>query len=276
MNRSTYRHQKSRHPSGREVRRILLADTITELHLASRSTYGTRRLRAALFHERGLVVNRKLIRRIMSEQGLFGLPARKRGRRNLANVATSEDLVNRNFFAPTTNSLWLTDVTEHKTREGTLYCCVVLDQCSRRVVGWAIDRRNEAALVNDALIMAASSRRTSPTTILHSDHGSQGEFTSWSFTQNLKHHELLGSMGTVGDCFDNAPMESFWGSMQIELLNRKRWLTYVELATAMADYIVNFYNPHRRHSSLEYLTPDEFEALPSDSDQARALISVGQ
>ena len=164
--------------------------------------------------------------------------------------------------------------TEHKTREGTLYCCVVLDQFSRRVVGWAIDRRNEATLVNDALTMAASSRVTSATTILHSDHGSQ--FTSWSFTQNLKHHELLGSMGTIGDCFDNSPMESFWGSMQIELLNRKKWMTYVELATAMADYIVNFYNPLRRHSSLEYLTPDEFEALPSDNTQVRTLISVGQ
>jgi transposase InsO family protein len=274
MSRSTYRHQKTRHPSNRAVRRILLADAISELHLASCSTYGVRRIRAALFYERGLIVNRKLIRRIMVEQGLHGLPTRKRGRRNLTNVATSEDLVNRNFSAPSTNSLWLTDVTEHKTREGTLYCCVVLDQFSRRVVGWAIDRRNEASLVNDALTMAASSRVTSPSTILHSDHGSG--FTSWAFTQNLKHHELLGSMGTVGDCFDNAPMESFWGTMQIELLNRKTWTTYVDLATAMADYIVNFYNPLRRHSSLDYLTPEEFEAIPSDQNQARTLISVGQ
>ncbi len=83
-------------------------------------------------------------------------------------------------------------------------------------------------------------------------------------------------MGTVGDCFDNAPMESFWGTMQIELPNRKRWMTYVELATAMADYIVNFYNPVRRHSSLDYLTPDEFEDLPSTNTQARTLVTVGQ
>jgi putative transposase len=274
MNRSTYRHQKTRHPSNREIRRILLADTITELHVASRATYGMRRMRAALLHERGLVVNPKLIRRIMNEQGLTGLPTRKKGRRNLAHVATSEDLVNRNFSAATPNSLWLTDVTEHKTREGTLYCCVVLDQFSRRVVGWAIDRRNEATLVNDALTMAANSRVTSTETVIHSDHGSQ--FTSWSFTQNLKHHQLLGSMGTVGDCFDNAPMESFWGSMQIELLNRQSWMTYVELATAMADYIVNFYNPLRRHSSLDYFTPDEFEALPSNETQVRTLALVGQ
>jgi transposase InsO family protein len=256
------------------VRRILLGDTITELHVASRATYGVRRMRAALFYERGLVVNRKLICRLMRERNLHGLPSRKKGRHNQVNVATSEDLVNRNFTAPATNSLWLSDITEHKTREGTLYCCVVLDQFSRRIVGWAIDRRNEATLVNDALTMAARSRDTSPTTVLHSDHGSQ--FTSWSFTQNLKHHKLLGSMGTVGDCFDNAPMESFWGSMQIELLDRKKWMTYVELSTAMADYIVNFYNPLRRHSSLDYLTPDEFEALPSNNNEARTLISVGQ
>ena len=100
MNRSTFRHQKSRHPSDQTVRRILLADTITELHLASRSTYGSRRIRAAQFHERGLVVNRKLIKRIMGGQGLIGLPAQKKGRRNLVNFATSEDLVNRNSTAP--------------------------------------------------------------------------------------------------------------------------------------------------------------------------------
>jgi transposase InsO family protein len=129
-------------------------------------------------------------------------------------------------------------------------------------------------LANDALAMAARSRASSPKTILHSDHGSG--FTSWSFTQSIKHHELLGSMGTIGDCFDNAPMESFWGSMQIELLNRKRSMTFVELATAMADYIENFYNPSRRHSSLDYLTPDEFEAIAFNNNQARTLAGVAQ
>ena len=188
-------------------------------------------MKASLWHERGLIVNSKLVRRIMKEQGLSGLPQQKKGRRNFVNVATHEDLVQRNFTARSPNSLWLSDITEHK-REGTLYCCVVLDMYSRRVVGWAIDRRNEATLVNDALTMAANSRDTSLGTILHADHGSR--FTSWSFSQNLRHHQLLGSMGTVGDCYDNSPMESFWGSMQIELLNRHKWMTYVELATAMA------------------------------------------
>jgi putative transposase len=274
VGRSTFRYEKTRPPSKLEIRRVLLTDVIAEIHAASRGTYGVRRVRAALLYERGLIVNRKLIRKIMGEAGLAGLPSRKKGRRNLARIATHEDLVNRNFTAASPNRLWLTDVTEHNTSEGTLYCCCVLDLFSRRVVGWAIDRRNDAVLVNDALLMAARERSTSKETILHSDHGSG--FISWSFTQNLRHHELLGSMGTIGDCFDNAPMESFWGSMQIELLNRKKWLTYVELATAIADYIVNFYNPSRRHSSLDYLTPDEFETLRSSDSPARTLITVGQ
>ena len=152
---------------------LLLTDAVTELHVASRSTYGVRRLRAARWHERGLVMNKKLIRRIMNEQGLIGLPRPKKGHKNLVNVATLEDLVQRNFVATSPNSPWLSDITEHTTREGTLYCCVVLDMYSRCVVGWAIDRRNEVTLVNDELTMAARSCDTSPSTILRADHGSQ-------------------------------------------------------------------------------------------------------
>jgi transposase InsO family protein len=107
--------------------------------------------------------------------------------------------------------------------------------------------------------MAAESRSTSQATVIHSDHGTQ--FTSWAFTENIRRFGLKGSMGTIGDCYDNAPMESFWGSMQIELLNRQSWKTVIELSAAMADYIETFYNPSRRHSSLAYLTPDEFEDL---------------
>ncbi|MGA8207666.1 MAG: integrase core domain-containing protein, partial [Candidatus Dormiibacterota bacterium] len=103
-------------------------------------------------------------------------------------------------------------------------------------------------------------------TVIHSDHGSQ--FTAWAFTENVRRLGLVGSMGTVGDCYDNAPMESFWGSMQVELLDRQSWRTNVELAAAIADYIEHFYNPTRRHSSLGYLTPSEFEALHSTPIQA--------
>ena len=224
------------------------------------------RIRAALEIEQGLIVNTKLVKRIMRELGIRGIPGPRKGVKNLKNAPTCEDLVQRQFCASAPNELWLTDITEHPTREAKVYCCVVLDLYSRKVVGWAIDRRCEAALVNDALSKAAGSRRKSSPTVIHSDHGTQ--FTSWAFTENVRRLGLVSSMGTVGDCYDNAPMESFWGSMQVELLDRQRWRTVLELAVAIADWIDHFYNPIRRHSSLGYLTPNEFEDLHSPKPQA--------
>jgi transposase InsO family protein len=198
--------------------------------------------------------------------GLKGLPGPKKRNSNKANETIGSDLVERNFIATAPNELWLTDITEHPTREGKVYCCVVLDLYSRKVVGWAIDRRCEAVLVNDALSKAAGTRITSPATVIQSDHGVQ--FTSWAFSENVRRLGLLGSMGTVGDCYDNAPMESFWGSMQIELLKRQRWSAVAELSAAVAEWIEEFYNPVRRHSSLGYLSPNEYEALHSKETQA--------
>lgn len=134
------------------------------------------RVKAALELEQGLIVNTKLVRRIMNELGLAGLPGPKKGYKNLKNARTCEDLVQRQFTATRPNELWLTDITEHPTSEGKLYCCVVLDLYSRKVVGWAIDRRCESALVLDAINKAGESRKTSPSTVIHSDHGTQGEF----------------------------------------------------------------------------------------------------
>jgi putative transposase len=245
---------------------VLLADAIADIHARSRGTYGMLRIRAALEIEQGLIVNKKLVWKIMRQLGLKGLPGPRKGVKNLKNAPTCEDLVQRQFSATAPNELWLTDITEHPTAEGKIYCCVVLDLYSRKVVGWAIDRRCESALVNDALAKASGSRPTVGSTVIHSDHGSQ--FTSWAFTENVRRLGLISSMGTVGDCYDNAPMESFWGSVQIELLNRKRWRTNLELAVAIADYIEHFYNPTRRHSALGYLTPIEFEDLHSPKPKA--------
>lgn len=261
LSRSTYYKIKHHKPTDGEIRRVLLADAIADIHTRSRGTYGMRRIRAALEIEQGLIVNTKLVLRIMRELGIKGLPGPRKGIKNLKNAPTCEDLVERNFTASAPNQLWLTDITEHPTTEGKIYCCVVLDMCSRKVVGWAIDRRCEAALVNDALAKAGATRSRGGRTVIHSDHGSQ--FTSWAFTENVRKLGLISSMGTAGDCYDNAPMESFWGSMQIELLNRQKWRTNLELALAIADYIEHFYNPTRRHSALGYLTPNEFEDLQS-------------
>jgi putative transposase len=259
VSKSCYYEHKFHVPSDRYIRRLLLMGLIADIHKRSRGTYGMLRIRAALKREQDMVVNKKLILSIMRELGIKGLPGPKKHRKNLVNQATEEDLVKRNFKVDRPNALWLTDITEHPTSEGKVYCCAVLDAFSRRVVGWSIDRRCEESLVKDALSMASESRATDATSVIHSDHGSQ--YTSWGFSELVRKHHLLGSMGTIGDCYDNAPMESFWGSMQIELLNRKKWRTKIELSIAIAEWIEHFYNPERLHSSLGYVPPIEFEAL---------------
>jgi transposase InsO family protein len=171
-------------PSDRQIRRLLLSGLVADIHKRSRGTYGMLRIRAALVREQNMVVNKKLILSIMRELGIKGLPGPKKHKKNLVNQATEEDLVQRNFTVDRPNVLWLTDITEHPTREGKVYCCAVLDAYSRKVVGWAIDRRCETALVNDAVLMASESRTTSPSSVIHSDHGSQGRFM-WS-SQHLE------------------------------------------------------------------------------------------
>ncbi len=136
----------------------------------------------------------------MQELHLPGLPKRRTGRRNLIAIRTVSDLVNRDFTATGPNQLWVTDITEHPTKEGRVFCCVVLDAYSRKAVGWSIDRIADAALVNSALNMAASSRSTSRNTIIQADHGAQ--FTSWAFTSNVRNYGLKLSLGSIGDCYD--------------------------------------------------------------------------
>jgi len=189
-----------------------------------------------------------------SLQGISGRPKYRR----VPNVATAGDLVQRQFERDGPNQLWLTDITEHPTREGKLYCAVVLDAFSRRVVGWSIDGHATAALVTNALGMAIEQREHfDGETVIHSDQGTQ--FTSWAFTQRAVDSGLLPSMGGVGDCYDNAMIESFWSRMQVELLDRQRWETRVELANAIFEYLEIFYNRNRRHSALGMLTPIEYE-----------------
>jgi putative transposase len=156
-------------------------------------------------------VNRKRVERLMREAGLQGI-YRRRGRKNLVNAATEEDLVHRAFTVDAPDRLWLTDITEHPTAEGKLYAAAVLDAFSRRIIGWSIAERQTTDLVVNALAMAVTRRQPEKnSTILHSDHGTQ--YTSWGFGRRLRDAGLLGSMGTVGDCYDNAMMESFWGTM---------------------------------------------------------------
>ncbi|MEV6605874.1 IS3 family transposase [Kutzneria sp. NPDC051319] len=148
-------------------------------------------------------------------------------------------------------------ITEHPTLEGRVYCAVVLDVHSRRVVGWSIDSSQTAALATNALGMAIANRSPWSETVIHSDHGVR--FTSWTFTRRAKESGLLPSMGSIGDCYGNAMIESFWGRVQTELLDRRRWRTRLELANALFEYLEMFHNRRRRHTTLGMLTPIEYE-----------------
>jgi putative transposase len=257
LSTSGYYEWLGRPESPRETRNRELMKLIREIHTESRGTYGWPRVHAELVLGKGEQLNRKRVARLMRRAGLQGIYRRK-GRKNLVNAATEEDLVHRQFHVGALDRLWLTDITEHPANDGKLYCAAVMDACSRRIIGWSIDVSQKTGLVADALGMAILRRRPDgESTILHSDHGTQ--YTSWAFGKRLREAGLLGSMGTVGDCYDNSMMESFWGTMQLELLDRKAWKSRKELANAIFEWIECWYNPKRRHSSIGMLSPVEFE-----------------
>lgn len=251
--------QRNRPPSERAIRHAMLTDLIAQIHTESNGTYGIQRVHAELTLGRGVQVGHNQVELLMRRAGLQGVTGRRKWKRiKPDNIAT--DLVERDFARHGPNQLWVTDITEHPTREGKVYCCVVLDTYSRRVVGWSIDSSQTAALVTNALGMAIDSRLGNSTeagTIIHSDQGVQ--FGSWVFTERAKDSGLLASMGSIGDCYDNSMIESFWSRMQVELLDRKKWNTRLELANAIFDYLEIWHNRKRRHSQLGWLTPIEFE-----------------
>ena len=246
VSESGYYARRSRPPSGRSVRHVWLTDLIRRAHFASRATYGIRRVHAELTLGQGVAVGHQAVELLMRRAGIQGISGRPKFRR-VPGVITAADRVERQFHRDNPDELWVTDVTEHPTREGKVYCAVVLDAWSRRVIGWSIDGSPSTALVTNALGMAIDQRRPANSTVIHSDQGTQ--FTSWAFTRRAVDSGLLPSMGSVGDCFDNAVMEAFWSRMQVELLDRKRWSTRVELANAMFEYLEIFHNRQRRHSS---------------------------
>ncbi|PKN83108.1 MAG: hypothetical protein CVU47_00435 [Chloroflexi bacterium HGW-Chloroflexi-9] len=180
--------------------------------------------------------------------------------------AVHDDLVRRRLVADAPNRLWLTDITEHPTGDGKVYCAAVLDVFSRRIVGWSIADHLRTELVVDALEMARWQRHPR-STIVHSDRGTQ--YTAWAFGQRLRAAGLLGSMGRVASAVDNSMMESFWATMQQELLNRRRyWASRAELAAAIFEWIEAWYDPHRRHTSISDLSPVDYERAHAPSSDA--------
>lgn len=252
-----------RPPTGREIENAYLTHEIREVHAMSRGTYGVRRVHAELVLGRRIRCGHGRVERLMREAGLQGVHRRRwRGGRAPAVFA---DHVNRRFVADAPDRLWVTDITQHRTAEGWVYCATVIDVYSRRCVGWSIADHLRTELVVDALEMARWQRKPAGT-VVHSDRGAQ--YTSWLFGQRLREAGLLGSMGKVACAYDNSLMESFFGSMQIELLDRRLWTTRADLTRAIFEWIEAWYNPKRRHSALGYVSPVDYENRPETAATA--------
>jgi putative transposase len=258
---SGYYAWRKRPVSARAQSDSLLGDRIEAIHRRSRSTYGRPRVQAELRDE-GIFVSDKRVARLMQERALRGASRRKSVRTTVRDrdAEPAHDLVNRNFTADGPDRLWVADITYIPTWSGFLFLAVVLDVFSRRVVGWAMANHMRAELVVDALNMAIFRRKPSGV-IHHSDHGSQ--YTSITFGKRCEAAGVVPSMGSVGDCYDNAMCESFNATLECELLVNHRFPTQREAALAVFDFIDGWYNPHRRHSALGYLSPVEYERRKS-------------
>jgi putative transposase len=254
---SGYYAWRKREPSAHAKRDQELTEQIKQSHEQSKGTYGRPRVHADL-KEAGERVGQKRVARLMREQGLQGVTRRRRftTTQRDQDARPAPDLVDREFEVEGPNRLWVADITYIPMLAGFLYLAVVLDAWSRRVVGWGMASCLKTQLVLDALQMALDRRRPG-SVIHHSDHGSQ--YTSFEFGRRCREAGVRPSMGSVGDCFDNALCESFFATLECELLERRGLLSPEDTRRAVFEFIEGWYNLRRRHSSLGMLSPAEFE-----------------
>jgi putative transposase len=256
---SGYHAWAKRPPSARARSDARLSWSIRKMWLLSRKSYGSPRIHAEL-KDSGERVGKKRVARLMRAAGIEGAHRRKKGRTTIrdAKAAPAPDLVDRDFTADAPDRLWVADITYVRTWQGWLYLAAVIDVYSRMVVGWSMAEHMRTELVSDALAMAAHNRRPAPGLVHHSDQGTQ--YTSIAFGKQLREHEISASMGSVADCYDNAVAEAFWATLKTELLHQHSWPTREDARRAIFDWIETWYNPHRRHSTLGYLSPMNYEA----------------
>jgi len=247
----------NRSPSARAQSDARLSERIWALHQRSRSSYGVPRILEDL-QEEGERINHKRVARLMRSAGLVGNSRRKGFKTTVRDrdARPAPDRVQRCFTAERPDRLWVADITYVPTLAGFLFLAVVMDVFSRRIVGWAMATHLRTELILDALNMAIYQRRPQDV-IHHSDQGTQ--YTSIAFGARCKEAGIRPSMGSVGDCFDNAMCESFFATLECELLDRSRFETQAEAKMAIFDFIEGWYNPHRRHSSIGYLSPVNYE-----------------
>lgn len=254
---SGYYAWRERVPSKRALDDAVLTERIRTIHTESDGTYGMPRVRAELV-DQGTAISRKRVARLMRRAGLRGVC--RRGyvvtTRRDPRIRPAPDLVNRRFVAAAPNQLWVADMTYVPTWAGFIYLAIVLDVWSRRVVGWSIGERMTADLVLAALSMAVQQRKPDGV-IHHSDQGSQ--YTSVAFGARCARMGVRPSMGSVGDAYDNAMAESFFASLECELLDRRSFQSKTEARQALFTWIEGWYNPRRRHSALGYRAPIDFE-----------------
>lgn len=244
-------------PCARQQADEVLLARINHYHKRSRGTYGAPRIHFDLRDE-GIFVSQKRIARLMAEANIHGITRRRKVRTTIRDgeARPAPDLVDRNFRADAPNRLWVADITYVPTRTGFLYLAVVLDVFSRRIVGWHMVNNLRTELVLNALQMAINQRRPEHV-IHHSDQGTQ--YTSLAFGQRCREAGVSPSMGSVGDCYDNAMCESFFATLECELIDRCRFRDQGEAAREIFDFIEGWYNLHRRHSAIEYLSPVNYE-----------------
>jgi putative transposase len=259
VSRSGYYDWERRAPSDRALSDAWLIERIREIWAENRKVYGSPRIHADLRLKYGIRVGRKRVERLMRQTGISGLQRRKRGRTTISvpGVRVADDLVERQFRPQAPNLLWIADVTYLRTWEGWLYLAAVQDAYSRRIVGWSMADHMRSELVVDALQMAVARRRPAPGLIHHSDQGSQ--YVSLAFGQAARDAGIARSMGSKGDCYDNAVAESFFATLKKELVHRQSWPTRRELIGEVFQYIEAFYNRTRRHSTLGFLSPADYE-----------------
>jgi len=250
---------RRRGPSARARLDAELGDRILAAHATSRGTYGAPRIHADL-RAAGIHCGRKRVARLMRRAGVQGVHRRRFVRTTISQPGTdlAPDLVERQFRRDGPDRLWVADITYLPTRAGFLYLAAISDAWSRRIVGWSMADHLRTELVSDALAMAIGRRRPGPGLVHHSDHGVQ--YTSLAFGRQLRQAGITASMGSVGDAYDNARAESFFASLETELIARSDWPTLDAARLAVFDYIEVFYNRQRRHSALGYLSPADFEA----------------
>jgi len=254
---SGYYAWQSRSPSKRSIDDAVLQAEIEAIHRHSRATYGVPRVHAELRAE-GIFVSRKRVARLMHRAGLEGASRRKKAwtTKRDRDARPAPDLVERDFSSEGPDRLWVADITYIPTWSGFLYLAAVLDAWSRKIVGWAMATHLRTELVLDALNMALGQRRADDV-IHHSDQGCQ--YTSIAFGLRCKEASVRPSMGSVADCYDNAMCESFFATLECELLDQKPLRTQAEARMAVFDFIEGWYNPRRRHSALGYQSPNAFE-----------------